>query len=243
MLLKLLGCSKPIPLHDHTDSRQSLRSIEHQRSGDPMGDPTFVRHVDHVTDADERARKAERILRTRRAWAGAAAAFLLSLAVSSFAEAAQVIVTKTSPDGQWKVEIADWASPSKFELWSTPAVGGVRRKIGGVVPHDYDVFEFQVSADSSRVAYRQGRTATGESKLYSTPIDAARGAQISQPLPALGRVDAGLAPWWGGSHVRYRWSAEPGQLGSIFVAPMAGGRILGVVFVDGFEGGSAGAWR
>lgn len=73
MPLRLFGFERPIPLHDHTDSRRTLRAIEHQKSGDPLGDPTFDSYVDRVTDADERARKVERILGLRRGLAGGAA--------------------------------------------------------------------------------------------------------------------------------------------------------------------------
>lgn len=156
---------------------------------------------------------------------------------------AQTIAVQTSPDGLWRVEIADHTSASRFELWSTPPVGGVRRKIGSTVPHDHDVFEIVISADSKRVVYRQGRTATGESRLYSTRIDAAGGTLISQPLPADGRVSAGIALTSGGMSVRYRWSAVAGAAGDYYAVNVYGGTILRELFADGFESGNAGAWQ
>lgn len=156
----------------------------------------------------------------------------------------QSLSPKTSPDGLWRVEIGDYTSASRFELWSTPSVGGVRRKIGHAVPSDYDVFEFVISADSFRVVYRQGRTATGESKLYTTRIDAASGALISQPIPPAGRVGAFVESWRGGTHARYRWSAEPGELGALYVVSVYGGAIRpSRIFNDGFEMGNMGEWR
>lgn len=166
-----------------------------------------------------------------------------ALAFASLCSGAQILATQTSPDGQWRVTIEASTHPPKFELWSTPSVGGVRRKIGSTVPHDNDVFEFRISADSKRVVYRQGRTATGESKLYSTRIDAAGGTLISQPLPADGRVSAGIALTSGGMSVRYRWSAVAGAAGDYYAVNVYGGTILRELFADGFESGNAGAWQ
>lgn len=168
-----------------------------------------------------------------------ASAFLFAALVYG----AQTIAVQTSPDGLWRVEIADHTQQSKFELWSTPSVGGVRRRIGHTVPHDHDVFEFVISSDSRRVAYRQGRTATGESHLYSTPIDRLQGVRISPPPTDGGRVGNGIALAWGGLFVRYRYAEQQGGPESPRIVGVAGGRIFVPIFVDGFESRSAGAWR
>lgn len=172
-----------------------------------------------------------------------ALAFIVLLALASVSHGAQVLFPKVSPNGVWRVEIADHTSASKFELWATPTAGGARRKIGHAVPSDHDVFEYLISADSTRVVYRQGRTATGESRLYSTRIDAAGGTLISQPLPADGRVSAGIALTSGGMSVRYRWSAVAGAAGDYYAVNVYGGTILRELFADGFESGNAGAWQ
>lgn len=166
---------------------------------------------------------------------------------AALAYGAQSLHPQTSPDGLWRVEIADYTSASRFELWSTPSVGGVRRKIGHAVPSDYDVFEFVISGDSKTVVYRQGRTAIGESKLYATRIDAASGGttgvQISQPI-AGSHVGAFIEPWRGGRQVRYRWSEVQGPLGDLYVVSVYGGPIRpSKIFNDGFEMGNIGEWR
>lgn len=174
-----------------------------------------------------------------------ALAFIVLLALASVSHGAQVLFPKVSPNGVWRVEIADHTSASKFELWATPTAGGARRKIGHAVPSDHDVFEYLISADSTRVVYRQGRTATGESKLYSTPIDAPTGSQISQPLPVLSRVAPGISLWRGGTHVRYQWEEESGGVGVSYAVPVGGGSapIRTDIFSDGFESGSATRWN
>lgn len=166
-----------------------------------------------------------------------------ALAFASLCSGAQILATQTSPDGQWRVTIEASTHPPKFELWSTPAVGGVRRRIGHTVPHDHDVFEFVISSDSRRVAYRQGRTATGESHLYSTPIDRLQGVLISPPPADGGRVGNGIALAWGGLFVRYRYAEQQGGPESPRIVGVAGGKIFVPIFVDGFESRSAGAWR
>jgi hypothetical protein len=166
----------------------------------------------------------------------------LALAASTPALATQVLHVATSPDGQWRVEVADFASATKFELWATPT-GGARRKIGTAAAHDYDVFEALISSDSRRVVYRYGRTATGESHLYSTPIDRLQGVRISPPPAEGGRVGHGIAPAWGGLFVGYRYAEQQGGPESPRIVGVAGGRIFVPIFVDGFESRSTGAWR
>lgn len=170
-----------------------------------------------------------------------AAALMIVLCAEAFG--AQTIATQISPDGQWRVEIADHSSLSKFELWATPTTGGARRKIGTAAAHDYDVFEALISSDSRRVVYRYGRTATGESHLYSTPIDRLQGTRISPPPTDGGRVGHGIALEWGGLFVRYRYAEQQGGPESPRIVGVAGGRIFVPIFVDGFESRSTGAWR
>ena len=43
------------------------REIELQRDGSPLADPTFRRHVDHVTTQDERQSALDRLRKVRAA--------------------------------------------------------------------------------------------------------------------------------------------------------------------------------
>lgn len=248
MLMKLLGYSKPIPLHDHTDSRRSLRSIAHAKSGDPLGDPTFPTHVDHVTDADERQRKTERLLAARRAWAGVAAALLLAILPSPASAAAghRVIETALSPDGAYRVEVADFMSATDFELYSTPtAPGGVRRRISQPNSQpSWDVspgIVFVASPTGMRVAYRAGRIADlGQAVLYTTGLYAPTVVQVSQPMNGMVHTVARFG------RDRLTYTADVEQAGGAksywLVGSLGENRTRGLFF-DGFETGNTGAWR
>ncbi len=171
---------------------------------------------------------------------GAAVVCLLAAAP---AEAVRILQTAVSPNGRWQIELADYAQATKFELWATPAAGGERRKIGGVVPFDNDVSEFLISADSSRVAYRQGRTATGDWLLYSTPISGQAAIRICQPMTLGGGVEHGISLALDGNVVRYLADPWLDEQYFWFLVPFVGGAIVGDLFRDGFESGGAEAWQ
>lgn len=167
----------------------------------------------------------------------------LCAAAAASAYTVRVLQTALSPDGRWRVELADYAQETRFELWVTPAEGGQRVKIGGVVPFDNDVSEFLISANGQRVAYRQGRTATGDWLLYSTPIVSQYAARICQTMTLGGGVDYGIALAVDGNYVRFRADPVVDEQFSWFIVPVGGGTILGEVFADGFENGRTQAWR
>ena len=173
---------------------------------------------------------------------GKAAVLALALAAPAEAWDVRVLHVAQSHDGQWRVELADYASVTKFELWATPT-GGTRRRIGTSAAADYDVFECLISADSRRVVYRYGRTATGESHLYSTPIDRLQGVRISPPPSQGGRVGHGIALEWGGLFVGYRYAEQQGGPESPRIVSVHGGYSYHELFADGFEDGTRGAWR
>ncbi len=176
------------------------------------------------------------------------AAFLVSVAglfaaTSSPAHATRILQTAVSPNGRWQVELADYAQATRYELWVTPVSGGERQKIGGPVPFDNDVSEFLISSDSTRVAYRQGRTATGDWLLYSTPIYNQSGYRICQTMILGGAVDHGIYPALDGNYVLYRADPYIDEQYSWFVVSTGGGTILNEVFADGFESGGTAFWR
>ncbi len=159
------------------------------------------------------------------------------------AAAVRILQTEVSPNGRWQVELADYAEATKFELWVTPVSGGPRQKIGGIVPFDNDVSEFLISSDSTRVAYRQGRTATGDWLLYSTPIYNQSGHRICQTMTLGGAVEHGIAAALDGNYVRYLADPYVDEQYSWFVVPAGGGTIASEIFTSGFESGGTGAWQ
>ena len=183
----------------------------------------------------------------------AAAALLCAVAATAARPAAPTVTvaeTKVSPDGQWRVELTDERRHQVFELWATPAVGGVRRQIGRTVPTLQDVRnDFLFSADSRTVVYVQGETASGSNfRLWSTPIDRMGGQVISQPAPQVGvGFEIPIQPACSGREVKFRSDPVYDELFGDFVVPMRGGLIRPwdgcVIFHDGFEAGSVGAWR
>lgn len=157
---------------------------------------------------------------------------------ASIARGATIQVA-TSPDGQWRVELSDFASATKFELYSTPAVGGARRRISGDVPFDNDVAEFVISPDSRRVAFRKGRTATGAWGLYSVAISGGAVTPLSSGLPY---VEPGYTVTSADVHALCTEVAG-GSLVPFVVSIMGGARREPGIFSDGFESGNTGGWR
>ena len=146
----------------------------------------------------------------------------------------------TSPDGQWLVEMI--GSPdghgTKWELYSTPAVGGVRRKISGVTPTDNDVADFAISPDSRRVVFRKGRTATGDWQLYSVPIG---GGGVVLLSVGMAYTESGYTiP----GDVHFRATATAGAALVPWVSRITGGMPMPpAIFADGFNDQTTGAWR
>jgi hypothetical protein len=153
-----------------------------------------------------------------------------------------VLQTQTSPNGQWRVELADLDKPTVIELYATPAVGGVRRKISGPMPADYDISDFEISPDSTRVVYRKGRTALGDWALYSTPISGWNPAALSTGLAFVERlVSDGYVV--NGPDVHLKASKLAGGALEVYAVPIMGGAPRGVpVFADGFNDGTTGGW-
>lgn len=158
----------------------------------------------------------------------------------------RVLQRETSPDGKYVVEVADYTRRLQFELWSTNVQSGVRIKIGHLIPFDNDVSEFLISNTSQTVVYRQGRTATGDWLLYTTPIygqTGSSGIRICQPMVLGGSVEPGIRKIWDGTYVEYVADPFVDEQYHTYVVRMTGGRINELIFADGFENGNAGRWR
>jgi hypothetical protein len=165
--------------------------------------------------------------------------------MSPFPPGNTVLETRISPNGVWRVELADFDSKTDFRLYATPVgVGGVRRKIGGPLPFDNDVArDFEISDDSERVIYRQGNTALGPWELFSAPIGGGGGGaiKINGPLCPGGAVlSFALLP---DARVRYLADAERDETVQTFVVPILGGPVLEEIFNEGFESGTKGGFE
>lgn len=167
----------------------------------------------------------------------------LALAASAEAWTVRVIQTATSPDGRFRVELADHRQETALELFVMPtgaAPGTAPRKISGPLPKDHDVSGFQISPDSQHVVYRQGQTAQvvgGNWRLYVVPIAGGQVVNLTPTLVQGGNVEPGFTIL---PHDRVRWVADAAvdETYQTFEASIAVR-----IFTDGFEGGSVGAWR
>ncbi len=94
-----------------------------------------------------------------------------------------VIRTATSPDGLWRVEIADHERPGVAELYATPSVGGVRRKLNPTFPASRGVLDFLISPTSDRVFYRADISSDSKFELWSVPITGGPSTKVNAALP------------------------------------------------------------
>ncbi len=164
-----------------------------------------------------------------------------ALAASAEAWTVRVIQSATSPDGRFRVELADYRQETALELFVTrTGSAAAPTKISGPLPKDHDVSGFQISPDSQHVVYRQGQTAQvvgGNWRLYVVPI---AGGQIVNLTPTLvqgGNVEPGFTIL---PHDRVRWVADAAvdETYQTFEASIAVR-----IFTDGFELAGTGAWR
>ena len=172
-------------------------------------------------------------------------ALFLLLMANEHAALGTVAATKISPDGQWRIELADYRVHQVFELFATPSIGGTRRQIGQRVPVLSDIRnDFVISSDSTKVAYEQGETASGVNhRLWSTNIDRMNGRVISQQ-PAQNGVGFDFPiQKISGDRVRFRSDPFVDESFAFYVTPMGGGPIQQEVFSDGFESGGVTRWN
>ena len=167
----------------------------------------------------------------------------LAFAASAFGTVAAV---KVSPDGLWRVEVADYRQRQVFELWATPSVGGTRRQIGQRVPALSDVRnDFIISPDSRRVVYVQGETASGSNfRLWSTSIDRMDGRVVSHQPAQLGvGFDFPIRTACGGRYVEFRSDPVVDEQYATYQVSFDGVMQPCVLFIDGFESGNQGGWQ
>lgn len=165
----------------------------------------------------------------------------LSVFLIQALSALNVVQAGISPDGNWAVELSNWSQPTVIELRSRPFHSDAWRKVGNPLKPDYDVSSFLISEDSTRVVYREGRTAIGDWALFSAPIQGGAGIRISQP-PLVGSSVLHYYHPISGLRVRYPYTPDGGPA-KWYVVGVNGGRIYEEVFADGFESGGVTKWQ
>lgn len=91
----------------------------------------------------------------------------------SFVEGGAIQAFSTSPDGQYLVVRADKLVDERFELWSVPIAGpaGAMVRLNPALVAGGDVeSSFDISPDSTRVAYIADQTANETFRAWSVPI-------------------------------------------------------------------------
>ena len=159
---------------------------------------------------------------------------------------ATVAISKVSPDGQWRVELADYRAHQVYELFATPTVGGVRRQIGRMVPALSDIRnDFQFSPDSRKVIYEQGETASGGNhRLWLTSIDRMDGRVVShQPAQSGVGFDYPIRTACGGRYVEFRSDPVVDWQYQTYQVNFDGVMQTCAIFADGFESGNSAAWH
>lgn len=157
----------------------------------------------------------------------------------------QVLQVADTPDGVWRIELADYFQADRFELFSTNIASGQRRKIGKFTGPGEDVrLGFVISADSRYVVFTQGHeTLDTDRKLYSAETNWWGWFTLSQPMVEGGGVKPSFKLLSDGVHVRYWADVFVDQEFAWYIVPAGGGLIFAEVFADGFEHGNAGRWR
>lgn len=131
--------------------------------------------------------------RTNQLWSvpmNGPASEAVSLA-GSFVEGGAIQGFSTSPDGQYLVLLADKLTDERFELWSVPIGGpaGAMVRLNPALVSGGDVSNtFEISPDSTRVAYVADQTSNEVYRAWSVPI--AGPSTLAVPLVS-GLVTAG----------------------------------------------------
>ena len=169
---------------------------------------------------------------------------LFLLAASAGATAAHILQWSNTPNGAYRIELADYGAAFRYEMFSSPTSGGPPRKIGKPTSNAEDVVPgFVLSANSKWAAYSQRNTALGlDRQLYSAAVNGSSWQRISQPMAVGGGVEF-LTLMWEGAHVGYMANVDGGVTFRRYVVAFTGGRVYEELFRDGFESGNTGGWN
>lgn len=178
-----------------------------------------------------------------------AALLFAGLAFGATIQTATVVQSEITPDGARLVELADYDRRQVFELWQTPSTpNGQRSRIGPAVNSQKDVAWFRVAPNSSRVVWVEVDTAHGGSRLLSSNWTSGVAA-LSLTLAEV----RGFSIMCDSKSVSLTGAKIAGDEGAFFCVPITGGVPTDgwcplpdcheLVFADGFERGTTGAWR
>ncbi|MEE8599498.1 MAG: cell wall-binding repeat-containing protein [Euzebya tangerina] len=148
-----------------------------------------------------------------------------SLVVDAGGDPAVIRALELTPDGTHAILLADLEGAGRFDLWSVPMDGSTAaptRLNPEPVPADGDVNVFQLSPDSSRVAFVGDLLAEGASDLFVAPVDG------SSPA-----VQLNVAP--GDRRVPSSFTFTPDSARVVFRTSSAGRSELFSVLLDGSQ--------
>lgn len=169
-------------------------------------------------------------------------AFGAALLSGGTVTAPRVLQSVVTDGGGWKIELADYAEPTHFELWSTRlSPPGPRIRISQqTTGQGWDVSTGFVVIQSDRTwraVYELDQIAQGIHDLYAVDVDGGRRE----------RVDNLVAP------VYVRFGTEKVTFGSEVVAggqvqwwittTQPSAQLVPVIFADGFENGGRARWQ
>lgn len=149
-----------------------------------------------------------------------------------------------SPDGKFAIWEADRDVDQAYEIFSAPILGGPVVQLNGLLPFDNDVERHLTTCDSQTVVYRQGKDSANRWELYAAPLRGWQsGRRISQPM---GMSQAVGAFWLTCDGLAW-YMADTSQSGyydlwRVGVSGVPSPAAVDLIFLDGFEVGSAARW-
>ena len=130
---------------------------------------------------------------------------------------------KFSPDGRWVVWVEDAETDEAYELWRAPVQGGAPSRLSGPLLQGQSIQDFEISPDSSWVAYAAREDDLDHVEVYAAPLAGPPGnaVKLNDPFAADGNVSAvDFAPnssrvLFGVSYEEFEgprelWTAPPG---------------------------------
>jgi Tol biopolymer transport system component len=136
-----------------------------------------------------------------------------------------------SPDSSRVIYLADQQTDGVWELYSVPLAGpaGTGVKLNGALVAGGEVWNFEVSPDSSRVIYLADQQTDGVLELYSVPLagPAGAGVKLNGALVAGGDVNYfQISP--DSSRVIYQADQQTDEVWELYSLPLAGPAGAGV---------------
>ena len=128
-----------------------------------------------------------------------------------------------SPDAGTLVYRAEQDRSWVFELFATPATGGLPIRVSGEMVEGGDVLSFAFSPDSERVVYLADQDTDGVSELYSVPAGGGLPVKISGAMAPGGGVSSYYAISPDSRRVVYQADQDTDDVFELYSVPAGGG--------------------